>query len=49
LLPAQHRPHIALYNDAAERYWTLVEHRDGSKSVYIEDSEGNAIEILSHR
>jgi catechol 2,3-dioxygenase-like lactoylglutathione lyase family enzyme len=46
--PDQHPPHIALYSDAAERFGTLVEHRDGTRSVYIQDSEGNAVEIMSH-
>ena len=46
--PAQHPPHIALYSDAAERFGALVRHRDGTRSVYIEDSEGNAVEIMSH-
>ena len=46
--PDQHPPHIALYSEAAERFGTLVRHRDGTRSVYIEDSEGNAVEIMSH-
>lgn len=45
--PEQHPPHIARYSDAAERFGTLVEHRDGTRSVYIQDSEGNAVEIMS--
>ncbi len=45
--PDQHPPHVALYSDAAERFGPLVRHRDGTRSVYIEDSEGNAVEIMS--
>ena len=47
VLPSQHPPHIALYSEDAKRFGELTRHRDGTRSVYIRDSEGNAIELLS--
>ena len=35
-----------LDSDAAERFGARVRHRDGTRSVYIEDSEGNTVEIM---
>jgi catechol 2,3-dioxygenase-like lactoylglutathione lyase family enzyme len=46
VVPDQHPPHIAFERNDAERYGSLTPHRDGTRSVYIEDSEGNAVEIL---
>lgn len=46
VLPGQHPPHIAFERDDAQRYGPLTPHRDGTQSVYVEDSEGNAVEIL---
>jgi hypothetical protein len=44
--PRQHPAHVALDSDAAERFGARVRHRDGTRSVYIEDSEGNTVEIM---
>lgn len=46
VLPEQHPPHIAIEHEGAEAYGTLVEHRDGTKSIYINDSEGNQLEMM---
>lgn len=46
VLPQQHPPHLAFSRDDAEKFGELKTHRDGSKSVYIKDSEGNSVEIL---
>ncbi len=46
VLPGQHPPHIAFERADAERFGPLTPHRDGTRSVYVTDSEGNAVEIL---
>jgi len=46
VIPSQHPAHIALVRENAESFGTLVTHRDGIRSVYIKDSEGNSIEIM---
>jgi catechol 2,3-dioxygenase-like lactoylglutathione lyase family enzyme len=42
----EHPPHIALTHPRADRFGRLVTHRDGTRSVYIRDASGNAVEIL---
>ena len=44
--PEQHPPHIALVDAQAAAYGPLTLHRDGSRSIYIQDSEGNDVEIM---
>jgi hypothetical protein len=44
--PGQHPPHIAFVVEAPERFGPLTPHRDGSRSIYIQDSEGNVVECL---
>ena len=44
--PGQHPPHIAIEHRAAESYGPLVKHRDGTESIYINDSEGNTLELM---
>lgn len=44
--PGQHPPHIALSDEHATDYGALTLHRDGTRSIYIEDSEGNAVEVM---
>ncbi len=46
VVPGQHPPHIAVEHPHAEIFGTLVTHRDGTRSVYIKDGEGNAVEIM---
>lgn len=47
VIPERHPPHIAVVNDAAERSGTLNTHRDGTRSIYIHDSEDNANESMA--
>jgi len=42
----QHPPHIGFMRPDAERFGRLRPHRDGTRSVYIQDPSGNAVEIL---
>jgi catechol 2,3-dioxygenase-like lactoylglutathione lyase family enzyme len=44
--PQQHPPHIALMDERAADYGPLTRHRDGTSSIYIQDSEGNHVEIM---
>ncbi len=46
VMPSQHPAHLAVLSDHAENYGRLTKHRDGVRSVYIQDSEDNAVEIL---
>jgi len=46
VLPEQHPPHIALVDPNAADYGSLTQHRDGTRSIYIQDSEGNHLEIM---
>lgn len=43
----QHPPHVAFVSPDAESYGTLKKHRDGTRSIYIKDPAGNAVEILA--
>jgi catechol 2,3-dioxygenase-like lactoylglutathione lyase family enzyme len=45
--PEQHPTHVAFQMEDAEKYGELKPHRDGTKSVYLSDPSGNAVEILS--
>ncbi len=46
VMPEQHPPHIALVAPNAADYGPLTQHRDGTSSIYILDSEGNHLEIM---
>jgi catechol 2,3-dioxygenase-like lactoylglutathione lyase family enzyme len=46
VIPEQHPPHIALMDPQAADYGPLTLHRDGTRSIYIQDSEGNQVEIM---
>lgn len=46
VIPAEHPPHPALSHPDAARFGALTTHRDGTRSVYIQDSEGNTVEIM---
>lgn len=46
VLPEQHPPHIALRRADAASFGPLTRHRDGTRSIYIRDSEGNSVEIM---
>ena len=47
VIPGQHPPHIALTHPNAEKFGALTLHRDGTRSIYISDSEGNQVEIMA--
>lgn len=42
----RHPPHLAVARPDAERFGLLQPHRDGTRSVYLADPAGNAVEIL---
>jgi hypothetical protein len=46
VIPGQHPPHIAIEHEGAESFGTLIRHRDGTESIYINDSEGNTLELM---
>lgn len=46
VLPQQHPPHFALLRDPA-LFGEPKTHRDGTRSVYITDPSGNAVEVLA--
>jgi len=46
VMPGQHPAHIAIEHEGAESYGTLTTHRDGTESIYINDSEGNTLELM---
>ena len=46
VLPNQHPPHIAFVSDKATVHPALKGHRDGTRSVYVSDTAGNAIELM---
>lgn len=47
VIPEQHPPHLAFVTPEAERFGTLKPHRDGTRSVYVQDPAGNAVEIMA--
>ena len=49
VLPNQHPPHIAFSIDHADQLGALTTHRDGTRSIYIYDSEGNVVECLDKK
>lgn len=46
VLPQQHPPHVAVLGDPAA-YGQPKTHRDGTRSVYLQDPSGNNVEILA--
>jgi hypothetical protein len=46
VLPEQHPYHFAILTDDLEPYGEAESHRDGTASVYINDADGNNIEML---
>ena len=43
----QHPPHVAVERDDAAKFGELTGHRDGTRSVYLRDDAGNAIEVVA--
>jgi catechol-2,3-dioxygenase len=46
VLPGQHPPHLAFVTPAAASFGELKPHRDGTRSIYISDVSGNAVELM---
>ncbi len=46
VLPEDHPPHIGFFHESAESFGELTTHRDGTRSIYITDSEGNSVELM---
>ena len=47
VIPEQHPAHLGFVSPEAEKYGTLKTHRDGTRSCYVSDPSGNAVEILA--
>jgi catechol 2,3-dioxygenase-like lactoylglutathione lyase family enzyme len=47
VIPGQHPPHVAFVHSEAEQFGALKPHRDGTRSVYLRDPAGNAVEVLA--
>lgn len=47
VVPEQHPPHVGFVVKNAESYGELTVHRDGTRSRYVEDPSGNAVEVLA--
>jgi hypothetical protein len=47
VIPEQHPAHIGFVTSEAEKYGALKLHRDGTRSCYVNDPSGNAIEMLA--
>jgi len=46
VIASQHPSHIAFSVENASKYGVLTTHRDGTKSVYVTDPAGNAVEMV---
>lgn len=47
VIPSQHPAHIAFASQQAARFGELKTHRDGTRSCYVKDPTGNAVEIMA--
>ena len=47
VIPAQHPAHLGFVTAQAEKFGALKTHRDGTRSVYVNDPSGNAVEMLA--
>jgi len=49
VVPEQHPPHLGFLTPPteAERFGPLTPHRDGTRSIYVTDPAGNAVELLA--
>lgn len=47
VIPSQHPAHLAFESPHAEQFGPLTTHRDGTRSLYIQDADGNSVEILA--
>ncbi len=44
--PGDHPPHLAFVRDDANDFGELTPHRDGTRSCYVRDGGGNAVEFI---
>ena len=49
VLPEQHPAHVAFVSQHAAAFGRLKTHRDGTRSTYITDPHGNALEVMDER
>jgi catechol 2,3-dioxygenase-like lactoylglutathione lyase family enzyme len=47
VIPEQHPPHLGLASPKAAEFGPLTTHRDGTRSTYVTDPAGNAVEIMA--
>jgi len=47
VVPSQHPAHVGFVSEQAEEFGPLTGHRDGTRSCYVKDPSGNAVEILA--
>ena len=47
VVPEQHPPHLAVTSREPERFGELRTHRDGTRSTYVKDPDGNSVEIMA--
>ena len=47
VIAEQHPPHLGFTHPNAESFGPLKSHRDGTRSTYISDPSGNAVELLA--
>lgn len=46
VVPGQHPAHLAFVVSDAESHGKLKTHRDGTRSIYVRDPSGNAVELV---
>lgn len=46
VIPEQHPAHLAFLHNNIQQFGEPKTHRDGTRSVYTQDSEGNSVEML---
>jgi len=48
VIPDEHPPHLGFTSQKAAEFGELRTHRDGTRSIYIRDVAGNAVELMDH-
>lgn len=46
VIPEQHPSHFGVIQTDAARMGPLTTHRDGTRSIYISDPDGNQVEVM---
>jgi len=46
VIPEQHPPHLGFTSSHASDFGELRTHRDGTRSIYVSDVAGNAVELM---